>query len=259
MIDEITPLVITFNEAPNIGRTLERLHWARRVIVVDSGSTDATAEIVARFPMAELVRHPFESFAAQCNFGLTLVETKWCLSLDADYVLSDGLVEEMRQLNDRPGTDGYRAAFRYCIHGRPLRGSLYPPRTVLHRTAGARYENRGHGHAVVVAGAVEDLRGRIDHDDRKPLSTWYAAQQRYARAEAAHILESAPGTLSRADRIRRNAVVAPFLVFFYVLLAKGCILDGRAGWLYALQRVLAEILLAIELTDRRLAAPSPKE
>ncbi|MCW5713912.1 MAG: glycosyltransferase family 2 protein [Bauldia sp.] len=259
MIDDITPLVITFNEAPNIGRTLEHLRWARRVIVLDSGSTDATAEIVARFPMAEFATHPFESFAAQCNFGLTLVDTPWCLSLDADYVVGEALVEEMRRLADMPGVDGYRTAFRYCIHGRPLRGSLYPPRTVLHRVRGARYENRGHGHGVVVQGEVRSLRGAIDHDDRKPLSAWFAAQQRYARAEAAHILVAPSGTLSRADRIRRNAVVAPLLVFFYVLFAKGCILDGRAGWLYALQRVLAEILLAIELTDRRLAASSQRE
>jgi len=259
VIDDITPLVITFNEAPNIGRTLDRLGWARRVIVLDSFSTDATAEIVARHPMAELVTHPFESFAAQCNFGLTLVGTGWCLSLDADYVVSEALVEEMRGLADTPGTDGYRAAFRYCIHGRPLRGSLYPPRTVLHRVTGARYENRGHGHAVVVRGAVGDLRGMIDHDDRKPLTVWYAAQQRYARAEATHILAASPGTLPLADRIRRNAVVAPFLVLFYVLFVRGCILDGRAGWLYVLQRMLAEILLAIELTDRRLAAPSQQE
>lgn len=259
MIDDITPLVITFNEAPNIGRTLDRLGWARRVIVLDSFSTDGTAEIVARHPMAELVTHPFESFAAQCNFGLTLVGTGWCLSLDADYLVSEALVDEMRGLVDTPGTDGYRAAFRYCIHGRPLRGSLYPPRTVLHRVTGVRYENRGHGHAVVVPGAVGTLRGTIDHDDRKPLTVWYAAQQRYARAEATHILAASPGALALADRLRRNAVVAPFLVFFYVLFVRGCILDGRAGWLYVLQRMLAEILLAIELTDRRLAAPSQQE
>ncbi|MGV8840417.1 MAG: glycosyltransferase family 2 protein [Bauldia sp.] len=259
MIDDVTPLVITFNEAPNIGRSLDRLRWAKRVLVIDSGSTDGTQEIVARYPMAELVTHPFESFAAQCNFGLSLVATAWCLSLDADYVLSEALVAEIGRLGDTAGTDGYRAAFRYCVRGRRLRGSLYPPRVVLHRTAGARYEDRGHGHAVVVAGAVGDLRGTIDHDDRKPLSAWYAAQLRYARAEAVHVLAASPGGLSWPDRVRRNAVVAPFLVLLYVLFAKGCILDGRAGWLYALQRMLAEILLAIELTDRRLAAAVDRE
>ena len=46
---------------------------------------------------------------------------------------------------------------------------------------------------------------------------------------------------------------APLLVFFYVLIAKGALLDGPAGWFYAFQRLLAEVLLALELLDRRLS------
>ena len=45
---------------------------------------------------------------------------------------------------------------------------------------------------------------------------------------------------------------APILVFLYVLFAKGAVLDGPAGWYYAFQRLLAEVLLALELLDRRL-------
>lgn len=42
MLDQITPLILTYNEEPNIGRVLERLTWAREVVVLDSGSTDRT-------------------------------------------------------------------------------------------------------------------------------------------------------------------------------------------------------------------------
>ena len=49
MLDEITPLVLTYNEAPNLGRTLDRLAWAREIVVVDSMSTDDTRAIAARF------------------------------------------------------------------------------------------------------------------------------------------------------------------------------------------------------------------
>ncbi len=45
---------------------------------------------------------------------------------------------------------------------------------------------------------------------------------------------------------------APIGVLFYTLLAKGCLLDGWAGWYYALQRAIAEALIAIEIADRRL-------
>lgn len=258
LLPQITPLIITYDEAPNIGRTLDQLGWAERIVVIDSGSTDGTQEIVARYDRAEVVHRPFDDFAGQCNVGLGLIRTEWVLSLDADYVLSEALVDEMAAL--RPGADigGYRAPFVYRIHGRPLRGSLYPPRTVLYRVAGARYRNEGHGHRVSVSGQVLPLRSPIHHDDRKPLARWLASQQRYARVEAAHLLRAAPAGLARIDRLRRLGWPAPLVILPYVLLAKGCLFDGVAGWHYALQRMLAETMLALELIDRRLSDGTPE-
>ena len=253
MISHVTPLVITFNEAPNIGRTLEKLRWARRVIIVDSGSTDTTLEVVSRFPQAEVFNRPFSSFAEQCNFGLDHVETEWVLSLDADYELSDELVRELRRLPEVGTVAGYRASFVYRIYGRPLRGAIYPPRTVLYRARGARYENEGHGHRVSVPGEIRALRGIIYHDDRKALSQWLVSQQRYARLESEYLMNASAETLGLTDRLRRLGWPLPLLVFFYTLFVKGCILDGWAGWFYVLQRVLAETMIALELTDRRLA------
>ena len=57
--------------------------------------------------------------------------------------------------------------------------------------------------------------------------------------------------LSQTDRIRLRAWPAPILVLLYVLLVKGCILDGWPGWFYALQRMLAEIMIALEIIDRK--------
>lgn len=250
---DVTPLLITFDEIDNIARTLSKLDWAQRIVVIDSGSTDGTLEVLAKDPRIAVVHRPFDSFAEQCNFGLAQVRTGWVLSMDADYELGDGFVAELEGL--RPGLDqsGYRAAFVYRIHGRPLRGTLYPPRAVLYRVAGARYENEGHGHRIRLGGTVSDLRSTIFHDDRKPLSRWLGSQVRYAAREAAHLLSAPRDRLSRIDRLRLMGWPAPILVLGYVLFAKGAILDGRAGWFYAWQRLLAEVLLALELLDRRLS------
>jgi glycosyltransferase involved in cell wall biosynthesis len=102
--DQITPLIIAYNEAPNIARTLGKLSWAKRIVVIDSGSTDETLDMLRRFPQVDVIGHPFSDFASQCNFGLTLVDTPWVLSLDADYELSDALVEEFAGCRSRlPG------------------------------------------------------------------------------------------------------------------------------------------------------------
>jgi glycosyltransferase involved in cell wall biosynthesis len=249
--DDITPLIITLDEAPNIRRTLDRLLWARRIVVVDSGSTDGTLAILRGYPQVEVIHRPFADFADQCNFGLSRIASPWALSLDADYELSPELEAEILALAPADRVAGYRARFVYRIHGRPLRRTLYPPRVVLYRPDRASYSNEGHGHRVRIDGAVSDLGAAIYHDDRKPLTRWFASQQRYARAEAEHLLAAPSASLSRADRIRRMGWPVPLGILPYALLAKGCLLDGRAGWYYALQRLVAEALIALEIADRR--------
>jgi glycosyltransferase involved in cell wall biosynthesis len=254
LIKAITPLVITLNETSNIARALDKLEWARRIVVVDSGSSDGTLEILGRYPQVALFTRAFDNFADQCNFGLAQVQTEWALSLDADYQLSDSLVQELSSFDEEQNVAAYRASFVYRIHGRPLRATLYPPRVVLYRVKNARYVNEGHGHKVVVSGIVRRLSGVIYHDDRKPLSRWFDSQQSYARLEADYLLKAHRDTLSAPDRLRRMAWPAPIIVFFYVLVIKGCLLDGWPGWFYALQRVLAECMIALELIDRRLSS-----
>lgn len=255
MLSEISPLVLTYNEAPNIGRTLERLKWAREILIVDSFSTDETLEIARGFPQVRVVQRVFDTFAGQCNFGLQQIQTPWVLSLDADYLLSPQVVDEIARLEEGAPVAGYSARFRYCIHGRPLRSTLYPPRTVLYRRDKARYRDEGHGHRVQISGPVRRLVGWIDHDDRKPLDRWFHEQCRYAAIEAEHLLGAAsaePGALSRADRVRQKVVLAPALVFCYTLLGQGLILDGWPGWYYVLQRTLAEVVLALRLIEEKL-------
>src|SRR5262249_60387897 len=112
-----TPLIITCNEAPNIRRTINKLSWARRIVVVDSGSTDGTLKILQTYSRVEVLHHPFIDFASQCNFGITQIATPWILSLDADYELSDELIKELQLLTPAEETVGYQAHFIYRIYG----------------------------------------------------------------------------------------------------------------------------------------------
>jgi hypothetical protein len=227
--------------------------------VVDSFSTDSTVEIAKANPRVRLLQRAFDSFAVQCNFGLKHVRTEWVLSLDADYVLTHDLTEELSTLNPQPSTAGFSARFIYCVYGRTLRASLYPQRTVLYRAGLAAYRDEGHGHRVEVRGGVVPLKGRILHDDRKPLARWLAAQVKYASREAEHIDTAAPDSLNRADRLRRRIVLAPAAVFLYTLLVKGLVFNGWPGWFYVLQRAYAELLLSLCLLERKfIDKPKPE-
>lgn len=218
--------------------------------MLDSGSTDDTLAICKSFPNVFVVHRPFDSFANQCNFGLTQVSTPWVLSIDADYLLPPGFPAVVEQLSGN--ADGYFAEFRYVIYGRALRSCLYPPRTVLYRTSKAKYCDVGHGHRVVVSGVVESCGVVVDHDDHKPLSRWLASQSKYALREADHLLLANFSELSTADRIRTRIWPAVPAVLIYCLLWKRLILDGWPGIFYTLQRAYAELLLSLELLDRKL-------
>lgn len=255
---DITPVILTFNEAPNLRRTLTKLTWAAEILVVDSFSTDETQAIAAFFPQVRMVQRSFDTFANQCNFGLQLVTTRWVLSLDADYVLSDQLVQDLERLIPDNDVAGYSARFIYCVGGRPLRASLYPPRTVLYRKERAQYHDEGHSHRVKIDGPVGALRGAIFHDDRKPLDRWLHDQNNYMIVESRNLIETPLTEMKLPDRLRRAIVVAPALVFLYTLLAKGLILDGRAGWYYVFQRTLAETLLSLRLIQAGWARGAAK-
>ena len=260
-LDDITPLILTYNEEPNIARVLERLTWAKDIVVVDSHSTDRTVELVGRFANTRLVQRVFDSHDIQWTFGLrsTGIRTPWVLTLDADYVLSDAFRDEIAALSPAPDVAGYETQFRFCIHGRPLRRSLYPGRTVLVRRDKASFYQDGHTQRVQVEGTVLPLSQRIDLDDRKPISHWIVSQDRYARLERNKLLAADPHRLGLPDRIRRWRFFAPIAVLCHCLFGKRLAFEGLAGWYYTYQRVTAEVLLSLYLMEQHLAEPAMPE
>ena len=153
--------------------------------------------------------------------------------------------------------DAYEADFVYCVLGRKLRAALYPANTVLYRRSRASYVQKGHTQRLVVNGKVGRLSAKLLHDDRKPLARWLSSQANYARLEADYLLSRPRAELRRIDRLRLMAWPAPLLNFFYTLFIKRCILEGWPGWLYVLQRTLAEVMIATELVDRSLRGKAP--
>lgn len=252
---EITPVILTHNEAPNIGRALEALSWARRVVVLDSDSRDATEAIARGHANVDFREHPYVSHADKCNHALDhLVDgAPWVLFLDADYILTAELREEIAALEPGDDTSGYWVPFRYCIDGVALRGTLYPPRICLFRPGRGRFRQHGHTQLLHLDGGIGHLRQPMLHDDRKPAGNFAARQRRYAELEADYLLGLPWSQTGWRKRLRRMLVIAPWAAPLYVLLAQGVILDGRRGLRYAWERAQAEWLIAVALARRLLS------
>jgi glycosyltransferase involved in cell wall biosynthesis len=125
----LSVVVITYNEEHNIARCLEALHGvAEDVVVVDSFSTDRTADICHQHGV-RVIQHAFEGYVAQKNFATAQAQHDIVLQLDADEVLTEELRESIRQVKQHWQHAGYTLTrlTNYC--GTWVRhGGWYPDR-----------------------------------------------------------------------------------------------------------------------------------
>ncbi len=250
----ISVVILTLNEAASLQRSLDSVAFSDDILVVDSGSTDATVEI-ARAAGARVLSRAFDSFAGQRNFAMEAgaFRHRWVLHLDADEVVRPALREELLALAgiDQSCFPVYRLPSRLIFMGRWLRhAGMYPAYQVrFGRTESLRFMDHGHGQREVQPlGEVGTCTAALDHYNfSKGINDWFARHLRYARREAAQAQADAgqalplEGLWGRDATSRRRAFkqlanrlpVRPLLRFLYIYLAKGGFLDGRAGLHYA--------------------------
>jgi len=251
ILEHLTPVLLTYNEMENIGRTLSRLAWAKDIVVVDSGSTDETLAILARFSQVRVFNRAFDSHGSQWHYAVhqTAIRTPWILRLDADYQVTDDLLQELRQLDSNAPVDAYRIAFDYAIFSRKLISSLYPPNAILLRRGRFSVRDNGHTEVWTVDGPVRNLEARVIHDDWKLTEQWLTAQGRYMRRELQKLRLEGAGLSSW---LRQRPPLMPIAIFLHCLFVKGLFLSGRAGLFYALQRLVAESTLSLMVLEEKL-------
>jgi glycosyltransferase involved in cell wall biosynthesis len=242
----LTPVILTYNEEPNLGATLASLTWAPRVVVVDSGSSDRTAEIAQSFANVAWFERSFDSHAAQWSYAIraTGIDTRYVLALDADMRLGEGFREELEQFAALEGRAGL-VPFEYRMHGRALMGSIYPAQVRVFEKDSIHIGQRGHTQVFESNVPLYRFRSKLIHEDRKPFARWLNNQLKYAALEAERIrTASSPGW---RDRLRQ-AGASPAIWGAYAYLRAGGPLRGRASRAYAHERMVFEALLARLLT-----------
>ena len=104
----VTATIITLNEEANIGRCLESLNWVDDIVVVDSGSGDATLDICRTFD-CRIYTIDWRGFGATKQYALEQAATEWILSIDADEEVSAELRQQIKDvINDRSSLNGYK-------------------------------------------------------------------------------------------------------------------------------------------------------
>jgi glycosyltransferase involved in cell wall biosynthesis len=224
--------LITLNEAANLPRTLASVSWAREIVVVDSGSTDATVEI-ARKAGARVVEEPWKGFAAQKNSTIAHATGEWILSLDADEEVSPELAREMQALlAGEPAFGAFRIPRLNHFLGRPLRhGGYWPdPKLRLFRSGKARFAERPVHETMETAGPVGTLKNPLIHHCYPTLEDYIEHMNRYSSAGARMLVDSGRAPSSLGSLVW-NALLNPAATFVYNYIFRLGFLDGREGLL----------------------------
>ncbi len=224
--------IITLNEEANLARTIESVAWADEIVVVDSGSKDATRSI-AESHHARFVSEPWRGFAGQKNFALGLCNSDWVLSLDADEVVSPELGASIQHVLAGPRANtAYRLNRRNLFLGCWMRHGGYYPDTKLRlfpRGQGSFPETPVHETAVF-SGRVATLQGDLLHHAYSTLDSYLEHMQRYSTLGAGRAIERGHSG-SGWPAFLNGVLLNPVATFLYnYLLRLGC-LDGREGLL----------------------------
>ena len=228
----LSVVLITLNEAVNLPRTLESVSWAQEIVVVDSGSMDATVEI-ARKAGARVFEEPWKGFAAQKNSAIAHATSEWVLSLDADEEVSPELVREMQALlAGEPALDAYRIPRLNHFLCRPLRhGGYWPdPKLRLFRSGTAWFAERPVHETMETAGPVGTLKNPLLHHCYPTLEDYIEHMNRYSTVAARMLVDSGRAPRSFSALVW-NAVLNPAATFVYNYVFRLGFLDGREGFL----------------------------
>jgi len=250
----VSVVILTLNEEANIRGAIESCSWSDDVCVLDSGSTDRTAEI-ARAAGARVFVNPFKSFGAQRNWAIDNIPLKhdWVFHLDADERFTPELVREMSELLARsPDEAGFYVANQMILDGAWIkRASGYPAYQMrLFHKGRMRFGDHGHGQREATNGKIGTLKHPYVHYNfSKGMEEWRARHDRYSTLEAKEILAarasgagvSWSGLFSRDGMVRRRALkglaarmpMRAQVRWLHMMFLKGAILDGPAGRKYA--------------------------
>jgi len=264
----ISVLILTLNEERNIGACLDSVAWCNDVVVLDSYSVDKTRAI-AEARAVRVVPRAFDNYAAQRNFGLNEIQYRndWVLMLDADERVTPELKHEMQMAVAQQGADAALFIMRRRDHlfGRWIRRSSGYPTWFgrLARVGRVRVE-RPINEEYHTDGAVLRLQHHLDHFPfNKGFSEWLRKHDRYSTMEAELRMQQRgrgepASALFSADPLRRRKALKalvyalpgrPALIFLGLYLARGGILEGRAGLSFCLLRAWYEFTIDLKYRE----------
>jgi hypothetical protein len=268
----VSVLILTLNEEANIAACLDSVAWSDDIVILDSFSSDGTESIATAYG-ARFLQRVFDNYASQRGFGLNAIVYKypWVLMLDADERVTPELAAEIRTLMAEDSGDVvmYRFRRKDYFFGRWIRRSSGYPTWFgrLVRWGRVRVE-REVNEEYIADGKVGLLQEHVIHYPfNKGMAYWIDKHNHYSSMEAQIKIDPELAKrlrwmdlLSTDPAQRRIALKAiiysvparPVFVFVLLYLARGGILDGKAGLVFCLLRASYEFMIDCKVLELQL-------
>ena len=254
-MQDVTIVILTKNEEENLPLCLESVKgFAKRCVVIDSGSTDRTKEIALEYG-ADFYENPFVNYATQFNWGLdhTNITTKWTFRLDADERLTPALCKELCELMEVHSDDevnGISMQAWMFFMGKKLSHHKHAKRKLmLFKTGIGRIEDRKMDeHTILSRGTAVLAKDRFLHYDFKNMTffinkmNWYATREMqdyfdFINGKGAEIEAEDSFIGSKRQKkfgfyYKMPLFLRPVLLFLYVYIFQGRFLDGKEGLIH---------------------------
>lgn len=225
----ITATVLTKNSEGTIKRTLDSLTSFAEVLLLDSGSTDATLAIAQTYPNVQIHRGPFLGFGPMHNYGAKLANYDWIFSVDSDEVVSPELEAEIRSLPLNPN-HVYRMERHNYFNNKRIKGcsGWYPDWVVrlYNRKSTSFSHDLVHEKVLTQNLRVVSLSSPLLHTPYREVGDFLTKMQRYS-------------TLYAEQKDPKNASLSQalfhgFFAFFKSYVFKQGFLAGKEGLILSL-------------------------
>ena len=242
----VSAVIITLNEEAIIGETISRLWWCDEIIVIDSGSTDHTTEICEQNGCSVFYR-AFNGFGEQKNYGVSKARNNWILCIDADEILSDALIDEIRQeLCDQENKYAAFSIPRNLVfmnkvfeHGKESSSDLI---RLFDKTKGA-WDGAVVHEKVTVTGPVKKLQNKILHFSYHDYSQFISKINLYSSLGSKKLLER------KSTKGKFLVTLAiPFNFFKYYVIDRN-FLNGYRGFVWSVFNTFYHFVKYLKLSE----------
>ncbi len=244
-MQNISVVIITYNESIILEKTLTAAaQVANEIIIVDSGSTDTTLQIAQKFN-AKIIHQPWIGFGPQKKVGIANASNTYVLAIDSDEVLSDALIEEIKQVQKTNMADAYEMQFSNFYFGKFLKhGMEHPLRKIrLFNKSKINWDDKQvHENLIIPQNStIKCLKNYLYHYTYHTIEQYLLKANNYTTIGAKAMYDS--GKNASFFKI----IFSPIFTFIKSYFLKLGLLDGFRGFIVAIFNAHTSFLKYVKL------------